>query len=154
MLFEILTSMHTQAALAVEKEKILAEQRKVTQHDLNNVTKRLSALQDAQTLRERQGRELYEAFALGNISKSDYLAEKIALSIQNERAAAQIIELQSVINVSHDSPEDEFIEKFKGLGSAKEVTDEIVRELLKEVRVYPHGQLEIVWNYSDPLIHT
>ena len=33
----------------------------------------------------------------------------------------------------------------------EEITGEIVTEVLKEVRIYPGGRLEIIWNLQDEL---
>lgn len=152
VLAEILKSLHIQAEIALDREKMLSEQRKAAQRQAKSTLKRLSALQEAQSLRKRQIRELYEAFALGEIDKADYLARKAALSAQNESCSAQIAELQRVLEVENETAEDSFVTSFKRFREAGEVSDEIIQELLKEVIVYPHGRLEVVWKYQDSFI--
>lgn len=114
--------------------------------------KLLSDLQDGQALRNRQIRELYEAFALGEVSKEDYLKQKRELTAQNERTSARIAELETLLDAQNKTAEDSFVTSFKRFREAGEVSDEIIQELLKEVIVYPHGRLEVVWKYQDAFI--
>ena len=152
VLAEILKSLHIQAEIALDREKMLSEQRKAAQYQAKSTLKRLSALQEAQSLRNRQIRELYEAFALGEVGKEEYLAQKAALSAQNEKCSAQIADLQAALDAKDETTEGTFIANFKRFSGAEEVSEEIIRELLKEVIVYPHGRLEVVWNYRDTFI--
>ena len=152
VLAEILKSLHIQAEIALDREKMLSEQRKAAQYQAKSTLKRLSALQEAQSLRNRQIRELYEAFALGEVGKEEYLAQKAALSAQNEKCSAQIADLQAALDAKDETTEGTFIANFKRFSGAEEVSEEIIRELLKEVIVYRHGRLEVVWNYRDTFI--
>lgn len=152
VLAEILKSLHIQAEVALDREKMLSEQRKAAQHQAKSTLKRITALQEAQSLRNRQIRELYEAFALGEVGKEDYLARKAALSVQKEQCATQIAKLQALLDAESEAREDSFVANFKCFHEAGEVSDEIIQELLKEVIVYPQGRLEVVWKYQDSFI--
>lgn len=152
VLDEILESLHIQAHLAVDREKIQAEQRKTAQQSKKAALKLLSDLQDGQALRNRQIRELYEAFALGEVGKEEYLVQKRALTAQNESTFARIAELETLLDTHNKTAEDSFIANFKRFQEVGEVSDEIIKELLKEVIVHPHGRLEVVWKYQDTFI--
>ena len=152
VLTEILKSLHIQAEIALDREKMLSEQRKAAQHQVKSTLKRLSALREAQSLRNRQIRELYEAFALGEVGKEEYLARKAALGAQNESCSAQIADLQAALDAKDETAGDSFVANFQQFYAADKVSDETIKELLKEVIVYPHGRLEVVWKYQDCFI--
>lgn len=152
VLDEIMESLHIQASLAVDKEKMLIKQREATQKNQKATLKKLSDLQEGQALRNRRIRELYEAFALGEVGKDDYLAQKAALSAQSEKCFAQIADLQTALDAKDETAEDTFVANFKRLGEVGGVSDKIIKELLKEVIVYPRGRLEVVWKYHDSFI--
>ncbi|WP_322200956.1 recombinase family protein [Acutalibacter intestini] len=154
VLAEILKSLRIQAEVALDREKMLSEQRKVAQGNAKAMLKRISALQEAQFLRNRQIRELYEAFALGEVGKEDYLARKAVLSTQNEKVSAQIAKLQALLDTESEAREDSFVINFKRFHEVGEVSDVIIPELLKEVIVYPHGRFEVVWKYQDNIMAT
>lgn len=149
LLAAILDSLRAQAALAVDREKLLAEQRKIAQRETRAVQRELEVLRETQERLNREIRKLYEAFALGNISKPDYLAQKKALTKQRDEAAKKFDQIQSKAD-SHPVKENP-LERFKALAQAEKVTEDIAKDLLKEVRVFPHGRLEIVWNCRDEL---
>ena len=60
VLDEILKSLHMQAKITLDREKVLSERRKAAQHHAKNTLKKLSALQEAQSARGRQIHELYD----------------------------------------------------------------------------------------------
>lgn len=47
--------------------------------------------------------------------------------------------------------QNQFVVRFRPHLEAeiKEITQEILSDLLKEIHIYPGGRLEIVWNYRD-----
>ena len=42
-----------------------------------------------------------------------------------------------------------FVASFQKYIGVEELTAEIVSDVLSEVRVFPNGRLEIVWNYNE-----
>lgn len=151
VLTELLNSLHIQAAIALDRGKLLAEQRERAQNDKKTMLKRLTVLQETVERCNRDSRGLYEAFVLGDIDKSEYLRNKSALSTQKEKLSLQITEIQSVLDSQDESAEDQFVEKFKPYAHSDEISDEVMKGLLKEVQVYPNGRFEIMWNFKTPL---
>ena len=96
---------------------------------------------------------LYESFALGEISKTEYLAAKASAVKQRDDAAARISELEAALeNMGMDgSLRNGFASAFGKYLEVEEITSEITTEVLKEVRVFPGNRFEIVWNYQDEL---
>ena len=94
-----------------------------------------------------------EAFALGEISKGEYLAAKAAAAKQRDNAAARIIELEAMLEdiCTNGSLQNGFVSAFGKYLEVEEITDEITADVLKEVRVFPGGRIETAWNYRDEL---
>ncbi len=96
---------------------------------------------------------MYESFALGEISKPDYLAQKAAAVKQRDTAAARIAELEAFLENTgvNGSLQNDFVSAFEKYTEVEKITSEIATEVLKEVRVYPDKRLEIAWNFRDEL---
>ncbi|MCI9002946.1 MAG: hypothetical protein HFG03_08985 [Oscillibacter sp.] len=92
-------------------------------------------------------------FVMGEVSKAEYLAAKAAAVRQRNDTAAQISELEAVLdNMGVDgSLRNGFISAFGKYLEVEEITDEIAADVLKEVRIHPGGRIETVWNYQDEL---
>ena len=44
-----------------------------------------------------------------------------------------------------------FVSAFKKYLDVEEITSEIMADVLQEVRIFPGGRIETVWNYRDEL---
>lgn len=143
----VLEYLKIQAFAAVEQGRLWEERRRKQRQDLAAVRKELAALNMAQAQRERQTRELYEAFFTGELSKAAYIARKAAIVKQKEEAAVRIKELEKIR--AEDGQENRFVSSFQKYAEVKELTGEIVEEVLEKVLVFPEGRLEIVWKYRD-----
>jgi hypothetical protein len=47
--------------------------------------------------------------------------------------------------------QNEFVSAFKKYLDAGEITSEIMSDVLQEVRIFPGGRIETVWNHRDEL---
>ena len=103
--------------------------------------------------RSQQVKGLYESFALGEVSKAEYLAAKAAAVQQRDSVAARISELEATLdNAGNDGQlQNGFVSAFEKHMGVEEITSEITSEVLKEVRVHPGGRFEIIWNLRDEL---
>lgn len=147
------TGLQVQASIAVELHHLWEEQRREQEKDTAAMVKTLSKLRETHQQLGQQISGLYESFVMGEISKSEYLAAKAAATKQRDAAAAQISELEAALeNMGTDgSLQNNFVSAFGKYMELEEITSEIVSEVLKEVRIYPDGQLELVWNFRDEL---
>ncbi|NCE66492.1 hypothetical protein D1159_18485 [Pseudoflavonifractor sp. 524-17] len=145
--------LHAQALMAVELSRLWEEQRQGRKKDIAAAKKSLDGLREAHQRLSQQVNGLYEAFALGELSKGEYLAAKAAAAKQRDDTAARIGELEAALdNMGADgSLQNGFVSAFGKYLEAEEITDEIAADVLKEVRVFPGGRIETVWNYRDEL---
>ena len=147
----LLDDLRFQAATAVELERVWEERHRKEKKDIAAMRKNLTAMKADLAQRNRQVQELYESFATGEISKADYLAAKAAAVQQRDSTAARIAELEAEIeNTSADGRlQNGFVSSFQKYAEIQEITGEVISDALKEVLVYPDGQLEIIWNHQD-----
>ena len=145
--------LHVQALMAVELSQLWEEQRQGRKKDAAAVRKNLAGLREIYQRLSWQVNSLYESFAMGKISKAEYLDTKAAAAKQRDDAAVRISELETALdNMGADgSLRNGFVSAFGKYLEAEEIIDEIAAEVLKEVRIHPGGRIEIAWNYRDEL---
>jgi len=117
--------------------------------DTTVATKKLSILRETYQRLCRQINGMYESFALGEIKKVEYIAQKFAAVKQRDAAAARIAVLES--EGVNGGLQNDFVSTFVKYTAAEEITGEITAEVLREVYIYPGERIEIVWNFRDEL---
>lgn len=149
----LLDGLHVQAMAAVEMSRIWEERHQQEKRDAAAMRKSIAALREVNNKLDRQVKNLYESFALGDISKTEYLAAKAAAIQQKDSAAEHLAELEAKLeNTGMDGElQNQFVLRFQPHVEAdmKEITQEILSDLLKEIHIYPGGRLEIIWNYRE-----
>ncbi|WP_300447350.1 recombinase family protein [uncultured Oscillibacter sp.] len=145
--------LRVQASIAVELSRLWEEQRQGRKKDIATARKNLAGLREKHQRLSQQVSGLYESFVMGEVSKAEYLAAKAAAVRQRDDAAAQISEMEAVLdNMGADgSLRNGFVSAFGKFLEVEEITDEIAADVLKEVRIHPGGRIETVWNYRDEL---
>lgn len=146
----LLDDLHAQAAAAVELGYIWEERCRREKKDAAAMRKSLVVLRGKLERLEQSIKVMYETFALGEVGKAAYLAQKAAAAQQRDSLAAKIAETEAALeNMGTDGGlQNRFVLSFQKYADAREITNEIVSDVLKEVIVYPDGRLEIVWNYQ------
>ena len=100
---------------------------------------------------EQRIKGMHEDFALGAISKTQYLAEKAAAVKERDTLMEQIVALESKLDNSgkDGNLQNRFVDSFQNHAAVQKLTAEMVKDVLKEVIVYPDCGLEIVWNFRE-----
>ncbi len=149
LLAAILDSLRAQAAAAVDMGKLYEEQHKNQQNSKASQLQNQAALKEKEGQLNREAKDLYERFALGEISREEYLSEKETVSAQRAAIQKQIWEIDAALNKTSQQPENPALAVFQKYADVQELTPEILSDILQEVRVYTGGRLEIVWKYGD-----
>jgi len=149
----VLSSLRAQAQYAVEAERVWEEKHKHDETDRMEMVRKISGLKESCSALETYIRELYEKLALGEMDKAEYMAAKNSAAKKRDETAAKIRELEAVLdNMENDGRHrNRFTDCFSQYTQVKELTAEIVSDVLKEVRVYSDDTLSIVWNYREDL---
>lgn len=145
--------LRVQALMAVELRRLWEEQHRERKKDTAAMVKSLAGLRDTHQRLCQQISGMYESFALGEVSKAEYLSAKAAAVKQRDAAAGRIAELEAALeNIGQDgSLQNSFVSTFGKYMEVEEITSEIVTEVLKEVRIYPGGRFEIAWDFRNEL---
>jgi len=146
-------SLRTQALYAVDADRVWEEKRRGMAGNAENINKALAGLKNTRGELDNHIRALYEKFAFGEMGKEEYLKAKNAAVIKRDEAAAQIQKLEQELEMAAgDGPlHNRFADCFRKYAEVKELTGEIIAEVLQEVLIYPGKVLDIVWNYGDDL---
>ncbi len=149
----VLDGLHVQAMAAVEMARIWEERHQQEKRDTAALRKNVAALRVTHGQLVQQIKSLYESFALGSISKVEYLAAKASATQQRDIIAERLAEAEARLeNTGTDGElQNQFVARFRLHAEAEieEITQEILADLLKEIYVYPGGRLEIIWNYRE-----
>jgi len=149
----LLDGIRTQAAIAIEMSRIWEERHNKVRASTAATVKTLTALKETHTRLEQGIKALYESFALGDISKAEYVTQKAAAVRDRDTTAIQIAKMEASLDNPgrNDSLNNRFVDCFKQYAEIRELTSQTVDEVLETVYLYPGERLEIVWNYQDDL---
>ncbi len=149
----VLEGLRTQAALAVELNRIWEERQRKAKRSAAATATALAALKEQHIQQVQYIQNLYEPFVVGEIDRAEYLALKAAAVRKRDDTAEQIAKMEaSLENWSADGTlRNRFVDKFKQYTEVQMLTGEIVSDVLDFVCVYPGGQVEIIWNFCDEL---
>ena len=128
----VLEGLRIRAAAAVEMSRIRNERQQAGHADIHSKQKALLKMKEGLDKQERQIRGLYEAFALGEIDRAEYLAAKAAAADRKEEIAKQIAQMEATLD-----------------NAVEEITADVAAAVLQEVLVYPEQRLEIKWRYQE-----
>lgn len=147
----LLENLRIQASYAVKINRIWEEQHRKRHLDIAATQKSLLVLKGRKDRLEQQIKGMYEDFALGNMSKTEYLETKSTVTKERVALTEQIAALEAQLeNSSKDGKlQNRFVDSFQKYAAVQEITAEIMNDVLKEVIVYPDCKLEIVWNFRE-----
>lgn len=149
----VLDGLHVQAMAAVEMARIWEERHRRRKTDTAALRKNIAALREAHSKLERQIKDLYTSFGLGEISRSEYRTAKAAAIRKRDAASEQLAGWEAKLeNTGEDGElQNQFVIRFRPYVEAeiKEITQEILSDILREIHIYPGGRLEIIWNYRE-----
>lgn len=149
----LLVDLRVQAAMVVELSHIWEEKHKGKRRDAAATRRMITTLKENLEQQGRQIKALYESFALGEISKAEYLAMKSAVVKERDHIADEISRLTAELeNAAADGKlTNRFVTTFQKYAELDELTNEIVADAYEGIFIYPAGRLEIVRKYQDEL---
>lgn len=149
----ILTGLHAQAVSAVRWGQIWEARHQKKKTDFTAIQKQIASLRETCAQQDGQIKELYEALVSGGISRDEYKAAKAMLASRRDHVKAKISELENVLaNADSDGKlNNPFVTSFQKYTEVTSITKEMMMDVLKEVRIYPGGRIEIAWNYCEDL---
>lgn len=95
---------------------------------------------------------LYEKFAEGDLSKTEYINKKERLSLKEQRWKDKKLTLEKQIAEAKEKKEieqDQSLIKFAKYTELEELTYDVIQELIYRIYFYDPEHIEVVWNYRD-----
>ena len=86
------------------------------------------------------------------MSKDNYLKAKEKLSLEMEKATKQVSKMEAeyeIQNLKKKDSDNQFVDHFKGKQRIKELSRELVAELVDSIYVFDENRIEIVWKYAE-----
>ena len=141
------------ARLAVEEKHLRAVEREKSELQFHTLQQEIRSFQTLQQQITEESRILYEAYAMeGSMSRTEYADKKVALLDRREKAyrdeAAAKQRLESLW-----TGESKFVEKYEGLMNLDKLTTELSADLLRSVKIWPDGRVNVELNYLDEIPH-
>lgn len=144
------------AVICKQVELVLLDGRNPSEFTLTNhermirLTAAIQKQQDELAKLKAARKNAFEEYYSERISKDRYAALLATNSIQSEAATGKLQALQGEYSeITESSRETDYQKTHKKYQFAEELTKEMVRELIKEIRVFDGNKFEIVWNYED-----
>ena len=153
---KLLSAVQLQSNLADAKLKHSRNEQDKTQEEIDGLSWELK--QKQRNLDENASRlmELLEDYYAGKHSKEDFLAKKEELKIKKDVLTENIRRIEEQISLlkadkrNHLLVEDE-ANKLNKHGQITEIDTYLMKELVKEIRVYPGNAVQIIWNFADTI---
>ncbi len=153
---KLLTAVQLQCNLADAKLKQTRHEQDKTQEEIDSLTWELK--QKQRNLDENASRlmELLEDYYAGKHSKDVFLAKKEELKVKKDVLTENIRNIEEQIyslkaeKRNHLLVEDE-VNKLNKHGQITELDTYLMKELVKEIRVYPGNAVQIIWNFADTI---
>lgn len=151
----VLVYLQTMVAVCVEYDQLLEKIR----HSGSRKTESAAlqkTLQQQRSEREKYHRtmlELYPDWKSGIITQEEYLSLKADLQAKIQTLDSSIDKLHQTIAQYADGmvQENDFLAHFRKYRNFTELTRPMLVELVREIRVYEGGRLEILLNFQDEL---
>lgn len=150
----LLDSLRRYAMLIVETERLCEEQRRSKKEEAAAMRREMRVLQESLAQYKQKSKSLYESFAMGEITKSEYLSAKAAVQKAQEDIEERIGQIGATLDSLsiEDSLRDGIAPEFRKYANVEEMSPEILDDVLDEVRVFPGGRLVIRWKYQDEIM--
>jgi len=148
----VLEAIQQQALIANKAEEIVIKVKEKTENEVTGI------LQDIRKAQQRSERlnvlnlEEYEKYLDGEIVKDEYLKQRASFNKEIEETKNKINKLETdyeLQSLKSKESENQFVEHFKGKQEIKELSRELVDELVDSIYVFGENRIEIVWKFSD-----
>ena len=148
----LLVSIQQQAALANKVEKLVSKAATKSEKEIATILQEIRKAQQAIERFNTLKVEEYEKYLDGKVSKDNYLKAKEMLSLEMEKATKQVSKMEAeyeIQNLKKQDSDNQFVDHFKGKQRIKELSRELVAELVESIYVFDENRIEIVWKYAE-----
>lgn len=136
--------------MGMKKKQVSGEYNKIGS-DEESVQHELSRYRRSERQNQQEKMNLYEKYVEGTITKAEYLDQKKTLIFQGEELSRKAYLIESHLNELRGRMKDMKAE-IRGIDAntksqdISDITPTIMKELIKEIIIYPEGKVHIEWN--------
>jgi hypothetical protein len=147
----VLTVIKQQARLAENIKSLKAEDARTAAVTVDNLRGEIRSLRRLMEKVRSAKLELWEKQQAGNLTREAFQSQNNALAAQSGAYADRIAELENQICgfELQAGQENAFLERFSKQIGIRELSREVVDELIKAVIIHAPDRIEIVLNYAD-----
>ncbi len=148
----LLETIGQQAQIANKAEKMVMKEMKKSEDEVAGI------LQDIRKTQQRLERleafkiEEYEKYLEGKSTKDEYLKQRDSFNKEIEETNNKVSRLEAdyeLRKLKMRDSESQFIEHFKEKHEIKELSRDLVDELVEAIYVFGENKFEIVWKFAD-----
>src|SRR5665647_2275764 len=148
----LLEAIRQQAQIANKAENIVSKTKSKSEKETASIFDSIRT--DQQSLERLNALKIeeYEKYLDGKISKEVYLKQREKLNQEIEKTALKISKLESeyeLHKLKSTGSSNKFVEHFKSKYEIKELSRELVCELVDSIYVFDENRIEIVWKFAD-----
>ena len=123
------------------------DKRQVLRNECRQLRKKLTGLQE-------QKMALYESYMTGSLTKEQYVEQKSHASADEENTKALLLISEQKLKESEErlGAIHRQVKEASGMLQYQEITEltpELVKELIRQILVFPDGSIKIEWNFRD-----
>ncbi|TWH59385.1 DNA invertase Pin-like site-specific DNA recombinase [Desulfitobacterium sp. LBE] len=148
----LLISIQQQAVLANKAEKLISKAATKSEKEIGTIVQEIRKAQQSIERFNALKVEEYEKYLDGKVSKDNYIQAKEKISFEMEKVTNQISKLETeyeIQNIKKQESDNQFVDHFKGKHKIKELSRELVAELVDSIYVFDENRIEIVWEFAD-----
>lgn len=149
----VLTSIRKQAGFAVYGEKILEVKYLGMESERKAKADKVKRCEAAIIRWEQRQKELFQSYFTKQIDKTVFMNENAVCTSKREEQAEKLKLLQEELRILQDRHEAEqsFLQNIKSYCFIDKMDDNLVEELIEEIRVYDDNTIEIFWRFKDEM---
>lgn len=148
----VINSLRKYAELTFCVDKIRQKQEAKVAVKLKKLNKRRDSLSLDQGKVKKAKTALYEKYMDGIIDKELYIAERDNLEIQIIDIIGKVSKLDNEMVLLADSlKNNKVVDKLKELYLIKELSPQLVQDLVSVIKVFDKKDIEIIWKFKDAL---
>lgn len=139
-----------QAVMAVDLRKVLDCQRGMERQKQSMLEKQKKELQRRILNLQNENFSLYEKYKAGEFSREEYMEQRQKCQKSIEWFQNQLDEYEKT-GIQEKEKNQNILELLKGREQIKELTREMVEQLVSKIYVYGNNRVEIIFKFQDEL---
>ena len=146
----VLAFIRKYAEMALCADSILVQLQANINGDIAKIVANISSLQEEIEKAKSSKIALYESYREGKLTKDKYVEEKNSIEGSIAKLQNRLESLKfEMETLQGEQRQNQFVDSFKGLLHLKELTPQLVNELVANIKINTADDISITWNFED-----